>query len=168
VKRLRRFVPACALALVACAPAPVAAPVPPAAPAKFSCQPARAADFEGEGEQRLRAYLAWLATNHGKPAALKPSQIALAILRGEPKPGPAGVQVAEVSCNADDYRIALYRTALSGRPLAVAYETVAHEFHHVVQIRRDKLACESPKGERAAYEREATEFARKLVPRCSR
>ena len=165
MKRLRRFVPACALALAACAP-----PVPqvkPAAPEKFSCAAARDADFEGEGEQQLHAYLAWLAVNHGKPG-LEPSQVSLAIVRTYPKPGPAGVQVGEISCNADDYRITLYRNALAGRPLAVAYETLAHEFHHIVQIRRDRLACEARKGERAAYEREATEFARKRVPSCKR
>ena len=151
--------------LAACAP--LGPRVEPAAPETFSCAVARDADFEGEGEHQLRAYLAWLAVNHGEPAALKPSQVSLAIVRGDSKPGPAGVQVGEISCNSDDYRITLYRDALTGRPLAVAYDTLAHEFHHVVQIRRDKLACEARKGQRAAYEREAAAFARKLVPRCA-
>ena len=165
----RRGLPvACVLALAACAPAPVAPPVKPALPSTFSCSAARDLDFEGAGEQRLQAFLAWLAVNHGKPARLTPAQVSLAIVRGTPKPGPAGVQVGEISCDKDDYRITLYRNALSGRPLAVTYETLAHEFHHVVQIRRDQLACEASKGKRADYEREADAFARKLVRRCSR
>lgn len=154
--------------LAACAPAPVAPPVTPAAPAAIGCQAARTADFEGQGEQQLRAYLAWLAQTHGKPVALKPSHMELAVVRSEPKPGPAGVQVGEVSCGANGYRITLYRDGLAGRPLAVAYETLAHEFFHVVQIRRDKLDCESSKGNRERYEREATDFARKRVRRCTK
>jgi hypothetical protein len=168
VSPARRLAPAFALALAACAPAPVAAPVTPALPATFSCATARDQDFEGAGEQKLRAFLAWLAQDHGKAVGLKVSQVSLAIVRGDPKPGPAGVQVGEISCSPDDYRITLYRNALAGRPLAVAYETLAHEFHHIVEIRRDRLACEARKGARAAYEKEATDFARKLVRRCTR
>jgi len=168
VSAARRLAPAFALALAACAPAPVATSVTPALPATFSCSAARDADFEGAGEQKLRAFLAWLAQNHGKAVGLKVAQVSLAIVRGDPKPGPAGVQVGEISCTPDDYRITLYRDGLAGRPLAVTYGTLAHEFFHVVQIRRDKLNCESSKGNRERYELEATDFARKLVPRCTR
>jgi hypothetical protein len=183
----------CALAFVlpACAPSPAPRPAPvpvavpeperepgprtepkpvavrvAAAPSTPSCRHSRDTDFDGAGEQLLRGYLEWLVLAHGAPASLKARDVELAIVRGDPKPGPGGVTAGEISCGTDDYRITLYRNALAGRPLAVAYDTLAHEFHHVVQIRRDGLHCESRKGERESYEREAVEFARKLVPRC--
>jgi hypothetical protein len=134
------------------------------------CEPLRDADFEGAGEQRLRGYLAWIAQSHGAQVGITPREVSLAIARGEPKPGPAGVQVGEVSCASGyrgPYRVTLFRDALVGRPHAVAYHTLAHEFHHLVQIRRAKLACEA-KGSAVPYEREAESFARSVVPACSR
>jgi hypothetical protein len=157
-----------ACALAACAPAPVAPPVAPAVPATFSCQPAGDADFDGAGEAALRGYVAWLAQAHGAPARLAPGQVSLGIVRTQPKPGPAGVQAAEIACGDDTYRITLYRNALTGRPLALAYRTLAHEFHHIVQIRRDRLDCEARDGQRESYEREADAFAGRLVPVCTK
>jgi hypothetical protein len=154
--------------LAACAPAPVAPPAEPAAPEQLSCAPARDADFDGAGEQQLRRYVAWLAEVHGKPVGLQPRTVALGIVRGAAKPGPAGVQAAEIACGDGDYRITLYRDALAGRPLALAYKTVAHEFFHLVQIRRDHLDCAASKGHREAYEREADAFAMRVVPACRR
>ena len=178
---LRIFCCALALAAVACAPSPAPRPAPEpkparkpvavrvsAAPPTPSCRPSRDTDFEGAGEQQLRGYLDWLARAHGAPASLKVRDVELAIVRGDPKPGPGGVTAGEISCNKDEYRITLYRNALAGRPLAVAYDTLAHEFHHIVQIRRDGLRCASRKGERESYEREAVEFAARLVPACAR
>jgi hypothetical protein len=161
------LLPQLACLLAACATAPETVP-PPAAPPPIGCEAARAADFEGAGEQRLRAYLAWLAQHYGGDVALAPSRVGLAVAASEPKPGPAGVQAGEVACNPDSYRVTLYRTALEGRPLAVAYETVAHEFFHLVQIRRDRLDCAPGDGARKLYEREAAGFARELVPACSK
>ena len=132
------------------------------------CEKLGAADFEGEGRERLRRYLAWLAHSQGGPVDVTPRDVSLAIAPGEPKPGPFGVQAGEVSCAAGGrgpYRVTLFRDALLGRPQAVAYHTLAHEFHHVLQIRRDKLACEAG-GSAVPYEREAEEVAKRLVPAC--
>ncbi|MGQ0586257.1 MAG: ImmA/IrrE family metallo-endopeptidase [Gammaproteobacteria bacterium] len=162
------------LALAACAeqPAPPAATIVtramPASPEPIACAIARDADFEGAGEAQLRRYLEWLAWTHGTGAGLRPDQVTLAIIRGSFKNAPAGVQVGEISCGAGEYRVMLYRDALAGRPLAVVYGTLAHEFYHVVQIRRDQLACEAKKGERLKYEREADEFASKVTPACAK
>ncbi len=167
---------ALACAIVACASAPVPAPNPaavdipaamPPAPPAPDCRAARGADFKGDGEQQLRRYLAWLVQAHGAKVSLKPEDVTLAIARGEPKPSTGGVTAGEVSCSAGKYRVTLYRNVLDGRPLAVAYESLAHEFYHVVQIRLDRLKCKPGKGDREGYEREAVEFARTLVPACT-
>jgi hypothetical protein len=140
-------------------------------PTRFSCAQARDADFEGAGERQLRGFLAYLAEAHGAPAGIDPRQVSLGIVRGAAKLAPAGVQAGEVGCGHGSdgpYRVTLYRDALAGRPLALAYETIAHEFHHVVQIHRDRLPCAAGDGPREAYEREAREVARRFVPQnCS-
>lgn len=155
-------------AAAACAPAaaPLRAPQPEL-PA-IRCGPAHDADFEAAGHERLRRYLDWLALTYGPDVRLQPQDVSLVIVRGPAKPGPVGVTAAEVACNAERYRITLYRDALSGRPLSVAYDTLAHEFYHLVQIRRDGLACEARDGDRARYEHEAISFAKGIVPACRR
>lgn len=166
---MRLFLLLPALLLAACAPAPLAPAGPVVEVKPGGCQAARDADFEGEGERRMHAFLRWLAHAHGAPAGLDPGQVTLAIARGPVKPGPAGVQAGEIACGrggAGPFRITLYRDALAGRPLAVAYETLAHEFHHVVQIHRDRLPCGAGDRSREAYEQEARDVARRFVPRC--
>lgn len=156
------------LLTVACvpAPAPVRERAPQTVAPALACGTASDEDFEGDGEERLWSYLDWLVRTHGAEAGLLPHRVSLAIVRGQPKPGPGGVTAGEISCDGRNYRIGLYRDALSGRPLRVAYGTLAHEFFHVVQIRRDGLDCEARPGERATYEGEATEFAARVVPAC--
>jgi hypothetical protein len=160
-----------AWALAACAPVSVSVPAPASEVKPAGCEPSGDADFAGASEERLRSYLAWLAHAHGGPVGLEPRDVSLTIVRSLPRPGPSGVQVAEISCGADGgapYRIALYRDALSGRAKRVAYHTVAHEFFHIVQLRRDRLAgCEAA-GSARPYEREAEQFAERLVPSCHR
>ena len=148
------------------APAPVRERAPQTVAPVLACGTASDEDFEGDGEERLWSYLDWLVRTHGAEAGLQPHRVSLAIVRGLPKPGPGGVTAGEISCDGRNYRIGLYRDALSGRPLRVAYSTLAHEFFHVVQIRRDDLDCEARPGERATYEHEATEFAARVVPAC--
>jgi hypothetical protein len=134
------------------------------------CRIAVDRDFEGRGARELESYLDKLARDHGGATRLTPKDVSLAIVRGEPKPGPDGVTAGEVACADNDgrapYRITLYRDALAGRTLATAYRTVAHEFHHVVQIRRDKLPCGPGDKAREEYEREAREVAQRFVPGC--
>jgi hypothetical protein len=158
-------------AAAACAPAPVIAPVPDAEVRPGGCEPARDADFEGESEARQRSYLAWLVKAYGAQAGLGSREVSLAIVRGSEKLAPSGVQVGEVGCGArgqGPYRITIYRDALVGRPLATTYHAIAHEFHHVVQIRRGNLPCGPGEGSRFPYEREAEDFAGSVVPGCRR
>jgi hypothetical protein len=158
---------ALALALLAgCAREPPPARAPPVEAPSVSCEDSTDADFEGEGEERFWAYLDWIVRAHGAQAGLMPYHVSLAMVRGSPKPGPGGVTAGEISCDARRFRISLYRDALAGRPLQVAYSTLAHEFYHVVQVRRDGLACEAREGERALYESEAAAFAQRVVPAC--
>jgi len=157
--------------LAGCAPAPAFAPPARAfVPASFSCEQARDADFEEAGARRLQGFLSYLAHAHGAPAGIDPTKVSLGIVRGAAKLAPAGVQAGEVGCGVGTdgpYRVTLYRDALAGRPLALTYETIAHEFHHVVQIHRDRLPCAAGDGaQREAYEREAREVARRFVPPC--
>ena len=148
------------------APPPVREREPQTTAPVLACGTAGDEDFEGDGEERLWSLLDWLVRTHGAEFGLQPHRVSLAIVRGQPKPGPGGVTAGEISCDGRNYRIGLYRDALSGRPLRVAYSTLAHEFFHVVQIRRDDLDCESRPGERLTYEREADEFAKRVVPAC--
>lgn len=155
-----------------CAPvSPPLAPGPVVEVKPGGCEPLRDADFEGAGAQRLRDYLSWIAQSRGAVVGVTAQDVSLVILRGPPRPGPSGVQVAEVSCTGSGgdgpYRVALYRDALSGRPQAVVYETLAHEFHHIVQIRRDQLPCQAH-GSAWPLEVEARAVAATLVPSCSR
>lgn len=155
--------------LAACAPTPTPPPVrePQTVAPSVRCENATDDDFEGEGEEALWSYLDWLVRSHGAPGGLKPHHVSLAIARGKPKPGPGGVTAGEVSCADKRYRIALYRDALTGRPLRVAYRTLAHEFFHVVQIGRDGLDCGAPGVEdRDLYELEAEGFAARVTPAC--
>lgn len=158
-----------ALLAAACAPAgPVPAPAVEVAPA--GCEASSDGDYEGAAGERLRAYLASVAQAHGTPVGVTPQDVSLAIVRSLPRPGPSGVQAGELTCGAGGgapYRIALYRDALSGRAKRIAYHTIAHEFFHIVQIRRDGLrGCEA-RGSAQPYEREAEQFADRLVPACS-
>jgi hypothetical protein len=151
-----------AVLLAGCAPAPSPVRAPQTEAPGVSCADATDADFE----ERFWAYLDWIVRAHGAQAGLMPYHVSLAMVRGTPKPGPGGVTAGEISCDDRRYRISLYRDALSGRPLQVAYSTLAHEFYHLVQIRRDGLACEAREGERVLYESEATAFAQRVVPAC--
>lgn len=160
-----------AVLLVACSAGRPPAPVDLArfeAASRDRCAVAQPADFEGAGEVELRHYLQWLAHRRGGDVAVGPRQVNLAIAHGEPKPGLIGVTAAEVACEPGNtaFRITLYREALLGRQLYTAYQAVAHEFQHVVQIRRDDLPCGPREGTREAYEREAAAVAEALVPAC--
>lgn len=137
--------------------------------ARDRCDVARAADFEGAGEAELRRYLYQLAESRAHDVTLHPRQVTLALAVGEPEPGLEGITAGEVACafrGDPPYRITLYPTALMGRPLYTTYQTVAHEFQHIVQIRRDRLACEPRDGTRDHYEAEAKAVAERLVPAC--
>jgi hypothetical protein len=158
-------------ALTACGstpPRPVAEFARVEAAPRDRCDTARASDFEGAGAAELRRYARWLARTQGSAVALRPDRVEFAIAGGEPEPGPVGVTAGEVACadGNEAFRITLYREALVGRQLATAYQTVAHEFQHVVQIRRDGLPCGPRDGTLEAYEREAAAVAGRLVPPC--
>lgn len=153
--------------LAGCQAAPPAAePARAEPPARGRCEVAYDADFEGAGRQALERYVAELTRVLGPPAGLPAGAVTLAFAGSEPKAGPNGMVAGEVACSTGRYRITLYPKALAGRPLNVAYQTVAHEFHHVVQIRRDGLACGPSPGRSEQYEREAVAFAEQQVPRC--
>jgi hypothetical protein len=164
---------AAAAVLAACAAEPPA----PAPVAAFEAQPrdrcavARAEDFRGAGAADLQRYARTLARERAAGVGLAERDVSLAVSDAEPKPGPVGVIAGEFSCGSGGdgppFRITLYRKALEGRPLQVAYHTVAHELQHIVQVRRDSLRCH---GSDAAaverYEREAMDVAGQLVPEC--
>src|SRR5688572_25256646 len=97
--------------IVACvpAPAPVRERTPQTVAPVVPCGTASDEDFEGDGEERLWSYLDWLVRTHGAEAGLLPHRVSLAIVRGQPKPGPGGVTAGEISCDGRNYRIGLYR-----------------------------------------------------------
>lgn len=134
------------------------------------CETVAAADFEGEGQTALRLYLDWLVRAHGAPYVGDPGEVALAFPASHPDPAHAGVTGGEVSCgggkHAAPFKITLFRDALEGRKRRDLYGALAHEFQHVLQIRRDGLACKPSHKTRAPLEREAEAFARSMVPPC--
>jgi hypothetical protein len=127
------------------------------------CAVARDADFDPAGEAELSRYLVGLAQSEDPGTA---DRVSLAIVRGEPKPGPIGMTAGEVACRRDSWRITLYRDALVGRQLFEAYRTVAHEFRHVVQIRREGLPCKPTHEAQDRLEAEAAAFAEARVSAC--
>jgi hypothetical protein len=139
-------------------------------PAGGRCEPALASDFEGEGQTALRLYLDWLVRTYGPPYVHDPAEVALSIPASFPRPTEVGVTAGEVSCtdgkDAPAFQITLFRAALEGRPRQSLYGALAHEFFHVVQIRRDGLACKPTRDTKERLEREAEEAARKIVPPC--
>ncbi|HUR41286.1 MAG TPA: hypothetical protein VM240_08970 [Verrucomicrobiae bacterium] len=138
--------------------------------ARDRCQVALDADFDDSGRADFQRYVNWLTATQAGGTHLDPGEVTLAIARGKPKPGPKGVIAGEVSCGAGEepFRITLYRDALVGRQLQTAFRTAAHEFHHIVQIRRDGLPCDAVSAERERYEKEAEGVADRLVPACAR
>jgi hypothetical protein len=134
------------------------------------CEPLEPADFEGDGELALQLYVHWLARTFGPPYLKDPAEVELTVPASAPRPTEVGITAGEVSCSDDDdspaFRITLFRPALEGRPRQTLYGALAHEFHHVVQIRRDGLACKPTPENRERLEREADIFARRLVPPC--
>lgn len=141
-----------------------------ALPTAGRCAAARAGDFEGAGATSLRLYLDWLVYAYGEPYVRDPGEIALALPPSGPRPTEAGITAGEVSCHGPDarpaFRITLFPAALEGRPLQAAYGALAHEFRHVIQIRRDGLACRPTPATKAPLEKEAENWARRLMPPC--
>ena len=139
-------------------------------PTQGRCEAAVAADFEGAGATALRLYLDWLVYAYGAPYVTDPAEVSLALPDSHPRPSEAGITAGEVSCgnpgHGAAFRITLFRKALEGRPLQAAYGALAHEFRHVVQIRRDGLACKPTPATKRALEQEAEDWARTLMPPC--
>ena len=112
--------------------------------ARDHCDVALAADFEGSAAAEWQRYVDGLISARGTAFGLAPGQVAVAISDGPPRPGLRGVIAADIGCAGAEvprYRITLYRRALEGRRLGVAYHTLVRQFQHIVQMRRDRLAC---------------------------
>jgi hypothetical protein len=132
------------------------------------CAATRGEAFAGDGAIALRLYLDWLVRTYGPPFVRDPGDVALDIPPSRPRPTELGVTAGEVICDTvkPAFRITLFRASLEGRPLQAVYGAVAHEFQHVVQIRRDGLACRPTRETKDRLEQEAEAAARKIIPPC--
>lgn len=130
------------------------------------CAIARDADFAGEGRWRLERYLERLARTSGGAYGIQPQEFRLLISNASP-PLVGGHPVGgEIGCSWGKRYVSLYKQTLTNRTLAVTYNTIAREYFHHVQVRRDGVSCSSSVDGLAALEAEARNWARDVAPLC--
>jgi hypothetical protein len=130
------------------------------------CDIARDADFAGDGKWKFDRYLESLVRTSGGPYEIQPREFQL-LVSGAPAPVVGGHPVGgEIACSWGKRYIYLYKEALSDRTLAITYNTIAREYFHHVQVRRDGVSCNSSVDGLAALQAEARDWAQKVAPLC--
>ena len=130
------------------------------------CDAARDADFVGDGRRRLEEYLEWLARTSGEPYGIRPREFHLLVSNAAPRTVAGQSVGGEIGCSWGQRYISLYKQSLTRRALAETYNTIAREFYHHLQVRRDGVACDSSIEDLAALEAEARDWALKVAPLC--
>jgi len=139
---------------------------------KDYCDPANTDDFYGNNLKALQHYLNWLVREYGSPADLNVGDVKVNIDRSEPPVLPGGDMVAGyiskvpsslISMFGAKWQVNLYEKTLTGEPKAQTYNTIAHEFKHILQVIEHNLNINDVTiiGQ---YEREAEDFANYLAP----
>jgi hypothetical protein len=89
-------------------------------------------------------------------------------------PGRPGVVGGRIVCHSGEaartagakYRITLYKSAFFGKCRAQIFNTIAHEFKHILQVIENNLSCTGVENI-AAYEKESYTWADYIAPLCS-
>ncbi len=132
---------------------------------KGRCETARSDDFNDEGKCRLQRYLEWLARTYGGPVGLRPQDFELGISQATPPVRDGRTESGTIACAGGRLYIYIFQQALIDRTLAQTYNTIAHEFYHHFQVRRDNINCNLPAG-LPPLEAQAYAWAQSVAPLC--
>lgn len=146
-------------------------------PERDLCSTITTDDFKkGYGMNKMlqyKYYLDWLISTYGSAHGLESGDIKIYASYAEPPtmPGQPGVVAGEVvkfegaaaTAQGCKYQITIYRDALVGHTLSELYNTIAHEFKHILQDVEHGVGIGSTDPQ---YEQEVKEFANYLVPPC--
>jgi len=130
------------------------------------CDVAREADFAGDGRRKLEAYLESLVVASGDPYGIRPQEFHLLVSRGSPPVIGGRWSEGDIGCSWGKRYIALYQRALTSRPLAETYNTIAYQYFRHIQVRRDGVSCDSSPDGPATRHAEALEWASRVAPLC--
>jgi hypothetical protein len=167
--------------LTACAGARKAPLGPEPPPKLLRCFLLKSDDFShGRAMDRLRPYrdyLDWLIRSWGVEYGLTPRDVRLyaSYAPAPTRPGRDGPVAGEIVCHHPEeredvgrYRIVLYREALLGHDVSRLYNTIAHEFKHVLQDAAGEGAVDCGRIAKASalrhYEKEASRWADRIAP----
>lgn len=135
-------------------------------------------DFYGDNIKAFELYLEWLVMTYGSDVGLEPGDVKLRISHSEPptrphpeRPGESLEVHGQTSClewptsTAMDaeYVITVYEKAHETR--GDVYNTIAHEFKHVLQDKEHTLDCREI-ASNPDFEDEATHWAETVAPPC--
>ena len=126
-----------------------------------------------------RDFLDWLIRTFGEEHGLRPHDVRLFVApqRAPTRYASEGVVAGELVCHPESewrrrgrYQITLYRDALVGGSVGCLYNTVAHEFRHVLQELESGGATRCGRVTDPAWlarlEQDAVEFAGEVAPDC--
>jgi hypothetical protein len=130
------------------------------------CDNSRASDFRGNGLNSLREYLDWLVREFGTSVGLDVGDVTLTISNEYPPPTvpgePGKLLAGTVFCpSPSKYIIVIYEHSFTGKTVAEIYNTIAHEFKHILQIIEHGLDCEQRTPQ---LEEEADRWAEQIAP----
>lgn len=151
------------------------------------CDNFRSSDLEGSNLQDLKNFLDQLTMKYGQdddldPDSNNPKDVCLHIsdenppIRTDPS-GNTGTVAGEISCASGAaararncrYQVTLYRQAFYGQCSKAPYNTVAHEFKHILQSIELNLptgSCDQAENG-SQYEQEATDWANSIISDCT-
>jgi hypothetical protein len=155
------------------------APEPP--PERLRCILLKADQFSHgrsmDQRRPFREYLDWLVGTWGAEHGLRPGDVRLyaSYAPAPTRPGRDGPVAGEIACHPPGsrsevgrYRIVVYREALLGREVSHLYNTLAHEFKHVLQdvVGEDAVDCGriANASRLRKYEKEASRWADRVAP----
>lgn len=137
------------------------------------CDKLRASDFKKEWELDkilpYRTYLDWLIRTFGESSGISKDDVRLWGSMEEPPITNNEKDAAKTQCNegvaaqvAAKYVIYVYIRSHTGRTRADFYNTIAHEFKHVLQFEEHGTDADD-----SAWESEAENFANGIAPPCN-
>ena len=130
------------------------------------CEIARERDFTGEGRRRFERFLESLADASGAPYGIQAKEFEL-LFSNARAPLAGGDPVGgDIGCSWGKRYILLYKRVLAERTVATTYNTIARQYFHHVQVRRDGVRCDSSVDGVTPLQAEARDWAQKVAPLC--
>jgi|SRR5688572_11491295 hypothetical protein len=130
------------------------------------CDIARDGDFAGDGRHRLEAYLESLVRASGDRYGIRPQEFQLLVSSASPPIVGGRRSEGDIGCSWGRRYISLYKRALTNRPLAETYNTIAYQYFRHIQVKRDGVSCDLPFDGVMELQAEARDWAQKIAPLC--